>query len=306
MDITVDHDGSVAIIIAAVVYGYEGYAMLCEYPFRVFKGSESFKRKYPTGLEVPCGKCRLCKAKRVNEWSTRCQHELLYWEDHCAVTFTYDDDHLPVGGSLQPDHFSSLVREIRRTYKCRYLVAGEYGDRTNRPHYHAIMYGVPLMAPIPAKEWWGQYWHHGHVHVAPTDQKLIRYINKYLDGVSYDPQYRQSMVEAGLVLPFKRQSNGIGKRFAYDHLDQMIRQGRNIPRYYLRLFNIRGEDIFDRKKEVRNVHALSGESLTLDDAYKFMSADSYKVLHKALLSQRDNKVNEVAWHEINTKHRSKL
>lgn len=59
------------------------------------------------------------------------------------VTLTYRDSDLPVGASLVPRHLQLFLKRFRKAHggRIRFYAVGEYGDRNNRPHYHAILYG---------------------------------------------------------------------------------------------------------------------------------------------------------------------
>lgn len=96
---------------------------------------------------MPCGKCPKCLKRRASGWSFRLmEHEknaLSSW----FVTFTYGD-----GVPITRNGFMSLERsEVQRYFKrlrklhgernlVKYFVVGEYGSRTMRPHYHAIIF----------------------------------------------------------------------------------------------------------------------------------------------------------------------
>src|ERR1041384_105602 len=91
---------------------------------------------------LPCGQCRGCRAAYHREWSARCVHEACMHEVNSFVTLTYDDEHLPVGGSLDLEAVPVLIRALRkRGKKVRYFYCGEYGERSGRPHYHALLVG---------------------------------------------------------------------------------------------------------------------------------------------------------------------
>lgn len=67
-------------------------------------------------------------------------------EKNCFVTLTYSDDNLPAGHSLAPDHVQNWLKRLRKTHepeKLRYYLVGEYGDDTNRPHYHVALFNYP-------------------------------------------------------------------------------------------------------------------------------------------------------------------
>lgn len=60
------------------------------------------------------------------------------------VTLTYDEEHLPEDGSLNAKHGQDWIKRLRKRtepFRLRYFFVGEYGDRTNRPHYHAALFG---------------------------------------------------------------------------------------------------------------------------------------------------------------------
>lgn len=106
----------------------------------VFKRQDGLPGSY---LEVSCGQCIGCRLEYSRQWAVRCYHESQLHLDNCMVTLTYDDDHLPHGGSLVPDHFSKFIKRLRRRtgIKLKHFSCGEYGDETNRPHYHACIFG---------------------------------------------------------------------------------------------------------------------------------------------------------------------
>lgn len=68
------------------------------------------------------------------------------YEDNCFATLTYSDDTLPDGGSLDPVHPQRWLKRLRAEIsplRVRFYLVGEYGDATQRPHYHAALFGFP-------------------------------------------------------------------------------------------------------------------------------------------------------------------
>lgn len=62
------------------------------------------------------------------------------------VTFTYDEQHIPAGSALNPKDLSRFLKRFRKSIhplKIRYFGVGEYGDETQRPHYHLALFGYP-------------------------------------------------------------------------------------------------------------------------------------------------------------------
>jgi len=98
--------------------------------------------------KVPCGKCILCKKDRARDWKVRIMAEnrphLNKWSSF-FWTLTYDDKHLPSDGGLRREHLRRFFEQVRRDYAgFRFFGCGEYGTSTNRPHYHAIVFGFPM------------------------------------------------------------------------------------------------------------------------------------------------------------------
>lgn len=72
--------------------------------------------------------------------------ESLTHSDNAFVTLTYAEDQVPVGGSLIPRHLQLFLKRLRNEVypsKIRYFGCGEYGDKTERPHYHLALFGYP-------------------------------------------------------------------------------------------------------------------------------------------------------------------
>lgn len=97
----------------------------------------------------PCGKCPSCLEARARDWAVRCMHEAKMHERNSFVTLTYRDDALPWHGSLdksQAQHFLMRLRKALYPHRIRYFLVGEYGSRTYRAHYHALIFGEDFTA----------------------------------------------------------------------------------------------------------------------------------------------------------------
>jgi len=123
--------------------------MQCHYPipaYRLPSGSVVFHDKGDGApFEVPCGKCLGCRLSRSREWALRCVHEASLHEQNCFVTLTYSPENLPSDAGLHHPHFQKFMKRLRKKYSgrdIRYYMCGEYGERTNRPHYHALLFGL--------------------------------------------------------------------------------------------------------------------------------------------------------------------
>lgn len=95
-------------------------------------------------VKIACGQCVGCRLERSRQWAVRCVHENKMHDVSWFVTLTYDDDHLPQGGTLVKRDLQLFMKRLRkaRNEKIRFYACGEYGDRTQRPHYHLLLFGV--------------------------------------------------------------------------------------------------------------------------------------------------------------------
>lgn len=92
-------------------------------------------------LTLPCGQCIGCRLERSRQWAVRCVHESQMHDFNVFVTLTYDDDHVPHDFSLRYSDYQKFMKRLRkRAPGVRFYMCGEYGETTNRPHYHACLF----------------------------------------------------------------------------------------------------------------------------------------------------------------------
>jgi hypothetical protein len=112
---------------------------------------------------------------RAREWALRCQLEHRQHDKSCFVTLTYDDHHLPP--TLKKRDLSLWVKRLRERLRSdglvRFFAAGEYGERTHRPHYHALLFGTDSASAIKDS------WPFGFVDVGKLTPGSIAYVAGY-------------------------------------------------------------------------------------------------------------------------------
>jgi len=109
--------------------------MICESPY--VKGN---------GEAYPCGGCLACLIRRRKIWQHRIQLENLCHSDSAFVTLTYAQENMPTDMSLRPVDASLFLKRLREKVspkKLRYYLVGEYGEKSERPHYHLCLFGYP-------------------------------------------------------------------------------------------------------------------------------------------------------------------
>lgn len=101
--------------------------------------------------KVPCGKCENCRKRKVSGWSFRLMQQEKVSESAIFLTLTYDTNNVPITkngfmGANKRDLqlFFKRLRKIHDKYniKLKYYAVSEYGGRTNRPHYHIILFNA--------------------------------------------------------------------------------------------------------------------------------------------------------------------
>lgn len=98
------------------------------------------------GPAYGCGQCMPCRLNRRRIWKHRIMLEAALHECNSFVTLTYNPENLPLDGSLDPSHPRDWLKRLRRRVApstFRFFLVGEYGDDSQRPHYHAGLFGFP-------------------------------------------------------------------------------------------------------------------------------------------------------------------
>lgn len=106
------------------------------------------------GRAFGCGQCRFCRFNKRREWTHRILLESYSHADNAFLTLTYADERLELTNAGQPNLNPQHLREWLNRFRMhssrklgitgiRYFAVGEYGDQTERPHYHAALFGFP-------------------------------------------------------------------------------------------------------------------------------------------------------------------
>jgi len=138
-------------------------------------------------VDVPCGKCAGCLRDRANAWGIRCYHESLQHERNSFLTLTYRD---PAPETLSVDDCQRFFKRLRKRYKFRYFLCGEFGSRTMRPHYHMLCFGEDfrdgseIVGYDPKSKYYynrevENIWGHGQVTLAPLMPETAFYTTGY-------------------------------------------------------------------------------------------------------------------------------
>jgi len=108
------------------------------------------------------------------------------------VTLTYAPDKVPENGSLNPRDPTLFLKRARASVESRlsYYLCGEYGERTDRPHYHLVLYGAPFLdrellttrhgAPVYRSDCLDAWWNLGITEFTGLTYAGARYVAGYV------------------------------------------------------------------------------------------------------------------------------
>ena len=179
-------------------------------------------------MEVPCGTCIGCRLDRARQWALRCMHEAKCHEQNAFVTLTYDDSSLPSNGSLVPERFVLFMKRLRfsRYPGLRFFHCGEYGDKTDRPHHHALLFNCEFPDRVHFKgsagsefELWSsdelqRLWGYGHCSIGEVTAASAGYVARYTLKKSFSPGFYKDRIPPYLTMSRRP---GLGSEFAKQH-----------------------------------------------------------------------------------------
>lgn len=212
-------------------------------------------------LMLPCSQCIGCRLDRSKQWAIRCLHEAQMHNENCFITLTYNNTNIT--NDLIYPHFQKFIRKLRKKtgQKIRYYMAGEYGENTGRPHFHACLFGyrpndlkifreLPNGSRLYTSEFLETLWGYGFTSVGDVTLEsasyVARYIMKKITGPMAENRYWSVNPATGEAHPITPEFNrmslkpGIGQTwFDLYQADvyptgQCIINGRKMkpPRYY--------------------------------------------------------------------------
>lgn len=255
----------------------------------ISKYKDEYKRTH-NGLEpviIPCGKCIGCRLQYSKQWADRCMLEYADWPCSYFVTLTYDDDHLkncrgdPLqdgeNASLYKKDFQDFMKRLRKyiePVQIRFFMAGEYGTKTFRPHYHAIIFNLPITdlhfykrtengdilynSPTLSR-----IWNNGHVVIGEVTWDTCAYTARYTakKANNYEEFYERWNINPEFTLMSRRP--GIGRNY-YERNNYSLFTGDFIyiatptggkkistPAYFNRLLDNDDPDLSKQLKEHR-------------------------------------------------------
>lgn len=136
-------------------------------------------------MMVACGHCLHCSINRQMSWclriilesSTRNSDGTPRHNASSFLTLTYEDNRRP--HDLKYEHIQSFLRDSRKSLgarSVRFFCVGEYGERTEREHWHLILFGMafPKTAHFRIAQW-----PHGACFAGTVTTASAAYVARY-------------------------------------------------------------------------------------------------------------------------------
>jgi len=201
-------------------------------------------------------------------------------QSNLFVTLTYADERLPYNGQVVAKDFSEFVARLRRAQDGRlsFYGCGEYGATTQRPHYHAVLFGVDFLDKYSNTDstgrafWRAQsldtIWGNGHTEIGSVTMASVTYVAGYIRKKVKAADYVRANPYTGELLApeFARMSlrPAIGKTWIEQNWrdvyprDFVVVDGVEAkpPRYYDKWMDLNHQDLMEEVRQKRSDEAV--------------------------------------------------
>lgn len=269
--------------------------MACYYPIKMYRSPSGPNSKGKTplvshvktsqgGIDVPCGRCIGCRLERSRQWAVRCKNEADMNDENCFITLTYNNENLLYRSTdrptLNPRDLQLFWKRLRKEFdkngrKFRYFACGEYGDTTNRPHYHACLFGIDFKDKkyhstkndnhLYTSDLLNHIWGNGHCLIGAVTFESAAYVARYIMGKKLGNQ-KDYYIENDIIPEFNTMSRrpGIGANWFDKYhkdvttFDIQVVNGVETrpPKYYDKLLEKMDVDKYNKNKSNRNYQKL--------------------------------------------------
>ena len=239
-------------------------------------------------LKIPCGHCINCRKNHSRDFAIRAVCESMYHKENCFLTLTYDDDHLPHSVNDMKDDFNYFIKDLRNLgYKIRYYGCGEFGETSNRPHLHIVIFGYYPEDAIPDR--FGRYfksdflskiWSKGFVSVGNVEFGSCFYTAGYTNRSEKKTAFIKMSLRPGL-----------GYQFALDNKEDILKgiiygpfgsvSSSSPPRYFYRVLESLGLDTSNAKdfniSKMKNIYVDSLKHLSVENGERLLQIKAHNI-----------------------------
>lgn len=198
-------------------------------------------------ITISCGRCSACRINKSREWALRCVAESKCHSENYFLTLTIDDDHLEDnnGSGIPSCHIKDMqswIKDVREWQRTEYGITGqkilycsEYGDRSERPHYHCCFFGLHLDDLRPwtksGNNWLYRSdkleskWKKGQIMIGDVSAESAQYVAKYtMKNTDANKFFYDKFQMERPALRMSRRP-GIGLNYFKDHMEQIMKDG---------------------------------------------------------------------------------
>lgn len=213
-------------------------------------------------IRLPCGKCMACRLDYAKQWAIRGEKEKLLTKGKCYfITLTKNNENLEFN-DLSIRELQLYIKRLRKAFaphKIRYMACGEYGEKSQRAHYHIILYNMPEIQDLqPYKnhnnnqtytsQKMDAIWQKGFTVIGQASFQSIayvaRYITKKINGKQSQEHYTSKVDGLIRQKEFMLMSRrpGIGHEYLKKYQTELLtdltipteKGTMGIPKYYKR------------------------------------------------------------------------
>lgn len=253
--------------------------------------------------QIPCGVCIGCRLDYSREWANRITLEAKKYKPNESwfLTLTYNDESIPFkqiknkkteeikqGVTLNKKDVQDFFKRLRRHYEyhykhkgIRFYIAGEYGETTNRPHYHACIFNMPIFTEnkkykinelgqtLWTNEEIEKIWGKGFIAIGriswDTAAYTARYMLKKQKGPDAKWYYESQAKEPEFTLMSRKP--GIARDYYEENKEKIYKNDEIIipkgdkslkikpPKYYDKLYDIEYHEEMEEIKLNRKINA---------------------------------------------------
>lgn len=201
----------------------------------------------------PCGKCPACLLNRQRQFAFRLEEERKGSDFYIWLTLTYADEYLPLSPvNKQPCVSKSDCRTffeaLRKKYpqvKVKHFLVSEYGPKTYRPHYHALLFATTdnkdtkylYNLKKQMSDWIEQKgWKRGFTYIKNAHVNVYSYVTKYCckpELIGFHPEVPPfTLISPGIGISFLERQEA-DKMIITDNYSTLYRGKKmELPRYF--------------------------------------------------------------------------
>ena len=278
---------------------------------------------------LPCGRCTGCKLQRANDWATRCGHEASLHEHNAYITLTWNEKKLETQ-TLCHDDWQRFAKRLRKALtsiryantiniseslytilaedghtalglrpipQLKYYMAGEYGTKGRRPHFHACLFGIDFADKkkhstnlyndiLYTSATLDKIWGNGFTTIGKVTYESAAYIARYIldkkTGDEAAKHYEYVDQNTGEITQLKPEYNrmslaeGIGKQWLNKYMSDVYKDNNTgavitrgkpnkAPKYYDKIYKKKARNKYDEMKERREYEAYKQQGDNTDD-----------------------------------------